>query len=70
MEKQKADILIANAAADVMNQRIFSKVKSSLIGLYGDREDFYKRVQFDYDGHARRYVQYCFRIMMIILSAK
>ena len=54
MEKQKADILIANAAEDVMNQRIFSKVKSSLIGLYGDREDFYKRVQFDYDGHAIR----------------
>lgn len=54
MQKQEADILIANAAADVMNQRIFSKVKSSLIGLYSDREDFYKRVQFDYDGHAIR----------------
>ena len=54
MQKQEADILIANAAADIMNQRIFSKVKSSLIGLYGDREDFYKRVQFDYDGHAIR----------------
>ena len=54
MQKQEADILIANAAADIMNQRIFSKVKSSLIGLYSDREDFYKRVQFDYDGHAIR----------------
>lgn len=46
MQTQNKNILIANVAADVMNKKVYTKVRKNLLDLYASR-DIYKKVRFD-----------------------
>ena len=49
--KPNTDRLITIATTDIMNYKVYSKMKASLIDLYKSRVDFYDKARFDFNEH-------------------